>query len=108
MKKIIAFLLATVMCLSFATCGGDSVSTEKKIIGTWETKNELQYVINEDQTGTILYKDDEVKAEFTWVYDEATRIISLTTNEDKGTTLTYLEVNDTLIHYSLGVFHRVK
>ena len=108
MKKIFALLLAVIICLPLVACGGDSVSTEKKIIGTWETKNEIQCVINEDKTGTILNKKIEEKVEFTWVYDEATRIIYLTTNEDQVVTLTYLEVNDTLIDDWVRVLHRVK
>ena len=78
MKKIIALLLITVMCLSFVACGNtegndastnDSNKEKNEIIGTWNPSNDsvlagYTIVFNEDGTGTI--KDTKTR----WKYDD--------------------------------------
>ena len=96
MKKLIAILFVAVMCLSLVACGGGDESVEHKVIGKWKTPddyyNQYELVINDDHTGTLTY--DEKTESFTWVFDEHTRTLILT-SEDSTRDLTYLEVNDT-------------
>ena len=104
MKKIIALLLLTVMCLSFAACSGK----DEIIVGTWycEEWNDT-LVINEDGTGTFTINGKETQA-LTWTFDKASGLIVLTLDDgDLTQECTYLEESDTL--YGDGItFVRVK
>lgn len=68
MKKLIALLLAAVMCLSLVACGGgNNASAEKAIVGEWKTLDGGVTTFNEDGTGTAPYG-----GAFSWKYDTET------------------------------------
>ena len=72
MKKIIAFLLVAVMCLSFVACGKDK-SLKEEVVGTWiyvhtnESGNETKQVLEIYEGGTAEFNSSAgVHNEGTW------------------------------------------
>ena len=65
MKKVISLLLALVLCLSLAACGGNGASAEKAIIGAWN---------KEDGYDVCVFSDDGKVArgseQYEWWYDK--------------------------------------
>ena len=64
MKRLLAVLLAAMLCLSLVACGGDA---KKAIVGEWKTVDGDTTTFKEDGTGTAPYG-----GEFSWKYDAET------------------------------------
>ncbi len=47
MKKLVAFLLVTVMCLSLCACGDQTKAVDKQLQGTWEDSTGVIYTFAE-------------------------------------------------------------
>ena len=69
MKKIIALLLLSVMCLSLVAC--KNVETHDKVVGTWvnldETFNGESYTVTFNSDGSA--KISIFSTDYTWRYD---------------------------------------
>lgn len=80
MKRIIALLLAIVMCLGlFAACGKENKLTSENLVGTWQyekgdlykqtTYATLKFEIYRGGTATEFYEDNRTNY-FSWEIDE--------------------------------------
>lgn len=104
MKRILALMLLCFMCVSLVACGGANESTRSAVMGSWICEEDGSVVqINEDSTGSVSYDEDVIN--FTWKYDEATRMLLATLVDDTYTeALTYIEVDDTM--YAGGLVYK--
>ncbi len=65
MKKILALLLATVMCLSLAACGGNGASAKKAMIGAWNKEGGYDVCVFSDD-GKVTRGSEQ----YEWWYDK--------------------------------------
>lgn len=65
MKKILALLLAAVMCLSLAACGGNGASAEKAMIGAWNKEGGYDVCVFSDD-GKVARGSEQ----YEWWYDK--------------------------------------
>lgn len=72
MKKLIAFLLVAVMCLSLVACDGGKSSAEKEILGAWKREGNYDVLVFSDD-GKITRGDEEMD----WWYDKEAERYSL-------------------------------
>lgn len=105
MKKFITVLLLAVMCVSLVACTTES-NAEPKLYGTWispeDSSHKYTLVINKDKTGTLTNGGDNSETQnFTWVFDEPTRILILTNEEGEISNLTYIEANDSFTSFGV-------
>ena len=73
MKKLIAFILAAVMCLSLVACGGEKdpvAEKEEMIVGEWLFDNGATIIFNEDHTGKMTTYDTNEEIDIRWTYNE--------------------------------------
>ena len=95
MKKAVSVILVLVLCLSLCACGR---KTTDAYIGKWETEDEGYYKYNmevkADNTGVLTMAGETEN--FTWVFDDYTRTLVLTSENGVVRELVYLEVNDSL------------
>ena len=80
MKKIMVMLLAVIMCFAFVACDigssndSDVENAKKEIIGEWKYLESggviySSFIFNEDGTGTVVSKVDDMEMPMTWKYD---------------------------------------
>lgn len=111
MKKLIALLLAVVMCLCLVACGEGSeqgagkINVASKAVGTWTGTTfygDFTLVLNADMTGE--YTEGKETIAITWFADEATRLVIINIPEeayDYTQAFTYLESKDALYHHEV-------
>lgn len=72
MKKLLALLLAAVMCLSLVACGGgDNAIAENAIVGEWKAADGDILEFNNDGTGT------RSGSEFQWTYNKEANLYTM-------------------------------
>ena len=80
MKKLLALLLATVMCLSLVACGSDP---SKAVLGTWRSDSGYACTFKADGTGEVAI-DKGTTASCTWTYNEETGVFNVNYGYGKG------------------------
>ena len=86
MKKLIAILLAAVMCLSLVACDGGSASAEKALMGQWQSLEDGD-IIEFKENGELVWLEQT----FEWDYEKADQKYSMTV---MGMTVTFEIVNE--------------
>ena len=97
MKKIVAVLLAVVMCMALVACGAGKTD----VTGEWKDEaHNSTLVLNEDGTGTII--EENWEAALTWEYDDDSNTFLFTLTENGAMEQgTFMEDSEKIIVDSL-------
>lgn len=121
MKKLIALLLAVVMCLSLCACGsnaekdasstgastnsqsagGGESNSQAAIVGEWKAvSTDASIVFNEDGTGMLNYGS---KQDFTWKFDEDLACYMIAASQTYNTSI---QTEDGIESITLSIMYR--